>query len=307
MMTRSRTMAIDALDIWEEIAESKACQETQNFYESRGNLSPGPHGIRNKILERGKTNFDETATGMPDEKSWYKAVAYMGDKGYMGMHIVQNLVLLNAYIQLAEYYNKKLLFVDYGCGPMTSGLVLAEILSQTSDGYKDNITYVGIDTSQNMCDVAWSMNAKYKLFDKFVTINEFDIHKKTINNLDKFDAAILCFSYVLSPNTFNRSRHSDIVEAEIKFISTEWLKFLMPHKMCTDMNILYANPIFRDDESRDADTNWKYMKGFFANVFSSDWNFNITSDKFENYSVNHRKMKLSGQMQIGMIEANRKG
>ncbi len=44
---------------------------------------------------------------------------------------------------------RKALFVDFGCGPMTSGIMLAEMLSVYGDKYHDNLIYVGIDSSKN--------------------------------------------------------------------------------------------------------------------------------------------------------------
>lgn len=57
-----------------------------------------------------------------------------------------------------------LLFVDFGCGPMTAGLGLAGILSKQKEDYKINTAYLGVDLSINMVNKARAINEKYRLF-----------------------------------------------------------------------------------------------------------------------------------------------
>ena len=48
--------------------------------------------------------------------------------------------------------SKHIIFIDYGCGPLTSGIAFWNATRQ------HKITYIGLDISQNMLDKASEIN-----------------------------------------------------------------------------------------------------------------------------------------------------
>ena len=166
-------MSVDALRVWEQLEEE--CCEAVNYY-SREYSSISPDKKRIKvILEQGAADFDQKYC--PDdmgEKEHYRADYYV--HGYMGMHLKQNFAALKYCFK--DRIRQPLLFVDFGCGPMTSGLALAQVLS---NGYKAETSYFGIDASRHMVKKAKYINEKYKLFSpecfKVVQGTQFDPQK----------------------------------------------------------------------------------------------------------------------------------
>lgn len=100
---------------------------------------------RETILEQGRTNFDESFKGLTSKE---KVLIYC--LHYMPMHLFSSYHIFTKYLPLV---NNKVVFVDFGCGPLTSGIAFWATFS----GYSD-ITYFGIDSSDWMRDKAQEIN-----------------------------------------------------------------------------------------------------------------------------------------------------
>ncbi len=100
---------------------------------------------RKTILERGRTNFDESFEGLtPKEKVLLYCLHYISMHLFSSYHI---------FTQFLPPVNNKVVFVDFGCGPLTSGIAFWAAFSAHSD-----ITYFGIDSSDWMRDKAQEIN-----------------------------------------------------------------------------------------------------------------------------------------------------
>ncbi len=259
---------IDALEIWDEIQQWDLCESAVQFY-GKNNLH------KDGVLKKGAANFDHPVTNLPDEKPIYRAAYYAGQNGYMDMHIKQNKFAFERCLPLALLKDKNILFVDMGCGPMTSGLALAEKLSSCAADYKTRTTYFGIDISENMCDLARDINKKYEIFDHFQIINGDSLNANEINSDPQPDIAILCFSYVFASDTYqhNYSKSANKIES----LANSWHKLLCQWKGCRETNIIYLNP----DESY-MHKNW----GIFATTFrghqSREWGCTPDQNHSEN-------------------------
>ncbi len=92
---------------------------------------------RETILERGRTNFDEPFEGLtPKEKVLIYCLHYMPMHLYSSYHIFTR--------HLAPI-SDKVVFVDFGCGPLTSGIAFWAAFAGDRD-----ITYLGIDSSRSI-------------------------------------------------------------------------------------------------------------------------------------------------------------
>ena len=92
---------------------------------------------RETILEQGRTNFDEPFEGLTPKE---KVLIYC--LHYMPMHLFSSYHIFTKYF---PFVNDKVVFVDFGCGPLTSGIAFWAAFA----GHRD-ITYFGIDSSASM-------------------------------------------------------------------------------------------------------------------------------------------------------------
>lgn len=218
---------IDALDIWRKISMTEICKETLGFY-NQTQLTP------KGILKRGSADFDKKATSNSGEKAHYRAVYYMSTDGYMDMHIKQNLVSNNTYLSAVTKGNSDILFVDFGCGPMTAGLTAAESFSKHDHNYKERVFYAGIDISKNMRILAEGINLKFKLFDG----DRFCLSENLAQLAGAIDfepnIIILSLSYVLSPNTLNTISATSL--------ANEWHNLVENLSTTKKVYVIYHNP-----------------------------------------------------------------
>ncbi|MDD9855670.1 MAG: class I SAM-dependent methyltransferase [Gammaproteobacteria bacterium] len=264
-------MSIDAMQIWSELADE--CGQAKRYYDRKGIN-------KDLILERGAADFDQKC--FPDnkhEQKHYRADYYVSRDGYMNMHIEQNLAVLRHCFE--DEISQPMLFIDFGCGPMTSGLALAEVLSGKAAGYKRETAYFGVDVSQNMVDKAKSINKKYRLFSpgRFGVVRgtQFDAW----NIPDSFPAphiVVLCLSFVLAPDTLKFQEDNDFIQN----FSNYFKRYIERQPGCREARIVYLNP--KSKSSYYLHDNWR----IFANsMLTSDFTsrFRYTSDGFTRLPV----------------------
>lgn len=261
-------MRIKAKEILKQVCESSWCKEACEFYDSK-NIS------KNTILEQGSANFDEMV-GKNGERKWYRAAYYAGANGYMDMHIRHNRTVFRHHRLIKSLLKKRTLFVDYGCGPMTSGVMLADTLSESMSNYKNQIIYVGIDISKNMCKIAEWVNTigiDSHIFNKFYILNNDSLNLRDLDRIisEHFrpDVTVFCLSYVLAPKTFS-GEHVDAID-----IAQSWRNFIRQLDCCRESYIIYMNPKFMY-----AHRNWNYFVQEYTNSPSIDWKHNISERKF---------------------------
>lgn len=102
-----------------------------------------------QILERGTADFNTSFNGLtPDEK----VIIYC--YYYMQMHIVSSFHVFKKSDSLLKEYirdpNKNIVFIDFGCGPMTSGVALAWYYGFLDDKKQQYFHYIGIDNGEAM-------------------------------------------------------------------------------------------------------------------------------------------------------------
>lgn len=218
---------IDALQILREIFREDICTVSQRFY---GNLGADPK----EIQKQGAANFDEKFTTEPDEEHHYRAAYYMSADGYMSMHTKQNLTAFRTYLGDINNSQSSVLFIDYGCGPMTSGLALADVLSNSNPNYRDSVNYMGVDISKNMRTLAEGINLKFNLFHSknFRTTDNLETLRNHIENCPS--VVILSLSFVLGRDTL-----SGITG---KYIAKSFIDFLTENEACTHFRVIFLNP-----------------------------------------------------------------
>ncbi len=224
-------MSIDALKIWEELKQWDICLEAVNFF-NKIEMN------RENALHQGKVNFDQPRNLQVDEKPSYRAAYYCSTEGYMEMHIKQNRYALEKYLQKSDLVDRKILFVDFGCGPMTAGLVFAELLDKYDIKRNNNIHYLGIDISCNMCSFAKKIGEKYTLYQSSEIFNSDRINDLQIPFSP--DIAVLCFSHALAPGTLKGGEILPYVLAQS--LAQDWHGIFKKFNECCKSIAIYQNP-----------------------------------------------------------------
>ena len=188
-----------------------------------------------RILSQGQSDFDETsfdkisnAYYFPKDKVSIYCVHHMPRHLFSSYHIFTNCLT-----PLSE--TDKVVFIDFGCGPLTSGIAFRAFARQ------NNITYLGIDSSRTMLNKADVIN-KYgpneytdPFFDKLELIHDYNyddltrLLDKYIENGDKTQV-IFNFCYFFSSPTLDTNNLSDVL--------SQIMQKYNQHKMC----LIYQNP-----------------------------------------------------------------
>ena len=166
----------------------------------------------------------------------------------MPMHLFGSYHIFTKYLPPV---NDKVVFIDFGCGPLTSGIAFWAAFA----GHR-NITYFGIDSSRGMRDKAqdinqygpYGPNGDESFFTKGWSIRDYN---QLPEYLDNYIAAgdqtqiIFNFCYFLASNTLDiRDLSNCLTQVVVKYSQ---------HKMC----MIYQNPINSPDSHR----NWRTLKG----------------------------------------------
>ena len=189
-----------------------------------------------RILRQGQSDFDETSYDKPSNEYYFpkdKVAIYCVH--HMPRHLFSSYqIFTNRLTGIRE--KDKVVFIDFGCGPLTSGIAFRAFAGQR------DITYLGIDSSQAMLDKAAVINRygpnKYKdpFFDKFELTRDYDslagLLDKYIGGSDRTEI-IFNFCYFFSSPTLDIDHLS---EALIQIIQK-----YNQHKMC----LIYQNPDHR--------------------------------------------------------------
>ena len=188
-----------------------------------------------RILRQGQSNFDETSFDkssneyyFPKDKVSIYCVHHMPRHLFSSYHIFTNYLT-----PISE--NSKVVFIDFGCGPLTSGIAFQAFAGQS------DIIYLGIDSSRAMLDKAAVINRygpnKYKepFFDKFELIHNYN-YDDLIGLLNKYiengdgTQIIFNFCYFFSSPTLDINNLSDVL--------TQIIREYNQHEVC----LIYQNP-----------------------------------------------------------------
>ena len=189
-----------------------------------------------RILRQGQSDFDKVSFDKPSNEYYFPkdkvsiyCVHHMPRHLFGSYHIFTNF--------LAPMSEKsKVVFIDFGCGPLTSGIAF-----RTFSGQCDT-TYLGIDSSQTMLNKAAAINQygpnKYRdpFFDKIELIRDYayltGLLNRYIENGDRTQI-IFNFCYFFSSPTLDINNLSDVL--------IQIMNGYNQHEMC----LIYQNPDHR--------------------------------------------------------------
>ena len=200
---------------------------------------------RQTILGQGQTNFDKPFEGLTPED---KVLIYC--LHYMPMHLFSSYHIFTKHLTSVS---DKVIFIDFGCGPLTSGIAFWASTRQS------DITYVGIDSSQGMRDKAREINqhGPYESEPFFRKGRVTSDWNRLSQSLDDYimrgdqTQIIFNFCYLLASNTLDIENLSNILIQIVEKYNQ--------HKMF----VIYQNPPIPQGYSLQTSRlhkNWYFLK-----------------------------------------------
>ena len=185
--------------------------EEANIFEDYNNNSDYINGLRISVLNRGSTNFD-VSSSWRDKVYTPEHKVLLNGVFYMPMHLYSSYHLYNSVCKHV-IEGEDVVFIDFGCGPLTSGIAFWAAAEQLNITHTD-ITYIGFDISEKMLDMAKKINkcgpdgdhTSGESFIKGWPISEYDnildrLARIEMGNHDD-TLIIFNFSYLLAEETF---------------------------------------------------------------------------------------------------------
>ena len=231
---------------------------------------------RKKILFQGQTNFDKPFNGLSPQD---KVLLYC--RYYMPMHLISSYHIFVHSPYFSDFVtsaSESIVFIDFGCGPLTSGIAFWAFAQQS------NTIYLGIDSSQAMRKKARRINhygpnhdgdsffSRYVLLSSYTDLPE--LLDTTIMRGDRIPI-IFNFCYFLASRTLKVSALSNVMVQIIERYSN--------HEMC----IVYQNP----PNYLPSHKNWNILKthlpGFRSQISQSNtqyFDYDKLNDDFRHYA-----------------------
>lgn len=185
---------------------------------------------RKFILNNGSANFNEAFVrgGYRWIEPRDKVTLYCSELGYFATHYYSSLEIFQNNINLS---GSPVLFIDFGCGPATSGLSFIDSFNNI------DIEYIGIDTSVAMIERA-------KKFIDVYQVKKYEFHQN-FNELNgklfqsEHKVIVLNFSFLLANETFTGDLESllNVIQKEVKGIIDTRIIFVYQNPL----NINHAN------------------------------------------------------------------
>ncbi len=140
--------------------------------DSLGNGAVNEH-VRIDVLEQGRANFNDSYESYSPAQ---KVLLYCAL--YMPMHLYSSYHVYRKYL---SYPHMKVLFVDFGCGPLTSGIAYRAFAEQSQTAY------IGIDCADEMLKKAREISqyvVRYApIFVRYMPLNA---HNKLPNKIEEY-------------------------------------------------------------------------------------------------------------------------
>jgi len=199
--------------------------------------------IRHDIINYGRADFREGYEKLTADE---KVLLYC----YFNMRkhfFTSSFVFEKIYESLRSVFNdtaKTVVFIDLGCGPMTSGLALADLHFEKT-GEQLQINYIGVDNAQAMLDKAERFLA-YDIFsDK--SASAFALHwnkipRGTIKRFVGLDNYIVInASYLFASTSLKELELALFVKELVRKYSTSKIYFIYQNPHRTDRNRKYLD------------------------------------------------------------------
>ncbi|MBW4570110.1 MAG: class I SAM-dependent methyltransferase [Tolypothrix carrinoi HA7290-LM1] len=237
------------------------------------------------IVGGGQADFDTPFRGLTPKE---RVLVYCNRN--MQQHVVSQKYLFEKHKDIFDKYifdpNTKLLFIDFGCGPLTSGIALAlhYAKSAKNSGEKINFNYIGMDKAKSMLEKASEFSLYSGLFHSNTTFQFFNTYANYSpnfievlcdyidNHISDKTLIVLNFSYLFASPSLK-------VDRLISFVKNLLNKYLYK-EVCL---------IFQNPQGINLNKNWH----FFQNqVLKLKTKINgARSDTFEYFDLHNQGLR----------------
>ncbi|MEG3978102.1 hypothetical protein QT970_26320 [Microcoleus sp. herbarium8] len=210
-----------------------------------------------EIVKKGRADFNAGFKGLTPHDLVIIYCYY-----YMQMHIVSSFHVFKKSESLLKDYiltpSKNIVFIDFGCGPLTSGVALAWYYGELDDKKQQDFHYIGIDNCEAMIRKAREISVRPGWIDcTFDFLKSYKSHDYILELLDIYLSSgkyqdyliVLNYSYLFASSTLDVSNLAELVKKILNTYKT--------HKIC----LLYQNPT-----RKDLNTKWEQFKSFIPEL-----------------------------------------
>ena len=227
----------------QEVVNNPFCNHTHTEAWEREVLNQNGFYHTKEIVKKGTADFNTGVNDLtpndltPDDK----VIIYC--YYYMQMHIVSSFHVLKKSDSLLKEYildpNKNIVFMDFGCGPLTSGVALAWYYRFLDKDKQLDFHYIGIDHSEAMIRKAREISLRPEWIDcTFHYLKSYEDHDHILEYIprdissgqDKEYLIVLNYSYLFASSTLDVEKLAELVK---KILNT-----YKSHKIC----LFFQNP-----------------------------------------------------------------
>ena len=191
-----------------------------------------------EILERGTADFN---TFFKELTPHEKVIIYC--YYYMQMHVVSSFhVFKESHFLFSEYIlndNKNIIFIDFGCGPLTSGVALAWYYQSLGVTKLHDFHYIGIDRCESMIRKAREISVRPGWKNcTFDFLKSYKSHDYIIELLEMYVSSGRYEEYLIVLNSSYLFASSTLDVGNLVTLVKKILNSYKSHKVC----LTYQNP-----------------------------------------------------------------
>lgn len=239
LIERERLEPSDEIRALFKIINSQYFTHPRVFHDQNSLWGYSKIHVLHVVLDRGKCDFSIEYGDITAEDKVLLYCFYNMKKHFFTSYAVFQTVVesLTHFFEINEY---KPVFIDLGCGPMTSGIAIADLIN-TKTGQPIDFSYIGVD-------IAPAMLAKCKEFKELpifskncnfnFVLNWNDIDQSLLSELaGKNNPIIFNASYLFASKSIDAKELADYVNAVAEIYSNVYFLFQNPDR--TDRNEKY--------------------------------------------------------------------
>ncbi|OKH53427.1 hypothetical protein NIES2101_11280 [Calothrix sp. HK-06] len=203
-----------------------------------------------EIVGGGQADFEEPFRGLTPEE---RVLVYCYN-GNMQQHTVSQLYIFEKHANIFDKYffepERRVIFIDFGCGPLSSGIALAMYYAQVqkSNSQKFFLNYIGMDKAESMLLKAKEFSRYPNLFPQETTFYFINTYKEASifkyrlyqcldSYISKNALIILNFSYLFASESLDIDKLIRLIQEILSTYESQQVCLIFQNPPGTDLNI----------------------------------------------------------------------